>query len=276
VLIARTFGWFHDDFGSTDKDLLGWLVPYLHDPALQFDLVECLNDLQFEVRCGHWNFEVNLWERPASEVADARGALILPCAGFRRELGSERTAAIRLFGQEVSTNETHLYRTHFHNRYLFIFIFVFNLFNELIFNIIFNIIFCRPHSNFMCKDSDEGAVVICVGREESLSGHESEPGGGAGDAPASAPGPVPARKKTGSKPLLDKKYRVLIRTPKADTQIVLSAPGQKELFESLRAVYPFADKRTLVQIEDPKFCDSLLALDETLVFIFIFIYYYSE
>jgi hypothetical protein len=46
---------------------------------------------------------------------------------------------------------------------------------------------------------------------------------------------------------------------------VLSASGQKELFESLRAVYSFADKRTLVLIDDPKFCENLLSLDETMV-----------
>ncbi len=46
---------------------------------------------------------------------------------------------------------------------------------------------------------------------------------------------------------------------------MLSASGQKELFESLRAVYTFADKRTLVPIEDPKFCEDLLSLDDTLV-----------
>lgn len=53
VLIARTFGWFHDDFGANDKDLLSWIIPYLRDPALQADLVECLNDLQFEARRHH-------------------------------------------------------------------------------------------------------------------------------------------------------------------------------------------------------------------------------
>lgn len=227
VLIARTFGWFHDDFGANDKDLLSWIIPYLRDPALQADLVECLNDLQFEVRCGHWNFDLNVWERPVLDVVSDKGPLILSCPGFRRELGSERTAAIRLFGQEIGANETHLYRTHFHS---------------------------RPHTNFMCKDSDEGAVVICVARDDVEAEHGT----------AAPPPQVAQRKKAGAKPL--KKYRVLIRTPKADTQIVLSASGQKELFESLRAVYTFADKRTLVPIEDPKFCEDLLSLDDTLLY----------
>lgn len=84
---------------------------------MQADLVECLNDLQYEVRCGHWHFDVNLWERPLSDVADEKGALILPCPGFRRELGMERVSAIRLQGQEISNTETHLYGSHFHGRY---------------------------------------------------------------------------------------------------------------------------------------------------------------
>lgn len=117
VLIARTFGWFHDDFGASDKDLLAWILPYLRDSSLQADLVECLNDLQYEVRCGHWNFDLNLWDRPLPEVADEKGVLVYPCSGFRREAGTERISAIRLFGQDVSVAETHLYRTHFHGRY---------------------------------------------------------------------------------------------------------------------------------------------------------------
>jgi hypothetical protein len=70
-----------------------------------------------QVRCGHWNFDLNVWERPVLAVVSDKGPLILSCSGFRRELGSERTAAIRLFGQEIGANETHLYRTHFHSRY---------------------------------------------------------------------------------------------------------------------------------------------------------------
>jgi hypothetical protein len=70
-----------------------------------------------QVRCGHWNFDLNVWERPVLDVVSDKGPLILSCPGFRRELGSERTAAIRLFGQEIGANETHLYRTHFHSRY---------------------------------------------------------------------------------------------------------------------------------------------------------------
>lgn len=105
----------------------------------------------------------------------------------------------------------------------------------------------------MCKDAEEGAVAICLGREEmEVENNNSSP------APTQAP-----RKKTGTKPL--KNYRILIRTPKVDTHIVLSASGQKELFESLRAVYPFADKGKLSLIEDPKFCDDMLSLDETMV-----------
>jgi hypothetical protein len=62
----------------------------------------------------------------------------------------------------------------------------------------------RTHSNFMCKDSDEGAVVICVAREEA----EAENG---------APSQAAPRKKAGTKPL--KKYRVLIRTPRVTTAL---------------------------------------------------------
>jgi hypothetical protein len=60
----------------------------------------------------------------------------------------------------------------------------------------------RPHTNFMCKDSDEGAVVICVARDDVEAEHGT----------AAPPPQVAQRKKAGTKPL--KKYRVLIRTPK--------------------------------------------------------------
>jgi hypothetical protein len=64
------------------------------------------------------------------------------------------------------------------------------------------IVATRPHTNFMCKDSDEGAVVICVARDEVEAEHGT----------AAPPPQVAQRKKAGAKPL--KKYRVLIRTPK--------------------------------------------------------------
>jgi len=62
LIIARTFGWFHDDFGATDPELLAWMLPFVQGD-LHKELQAYISNPAFEVRCSQWNFELNGWDK---------------------------------------------------------------------------------------------------------------------------------------------------------------------------------------------------------------------
>lgn len=72
-------------------------------------------------------------------------------------------------------------------------------------------------------------------------------------------------KKGTSKPQVHKKYRVVIRTVEGDSHAVLAAPNQKELWESLKSIFTFIDKRNLHEILDPKLNEDLLSFEDRMV-----------
>ncbi len=50
-----------------------------------------------------------------------------------------------------------------------------------------------------------------------------------------------------------------------DSHVILAASSQKELFESLKSIYPYVDKKNLTEIVDSKFCEELKTFEDTMV-----------
>ncbi|KAL6056501.1 GTPase-activating Rap/Ran-GAP domain-like protein 3, partial [Balamuthia mandrillaris] len=228
IVIARVFGWFRDDFGETDQEVLKWLAPYLESPLDQ-ELTAAIENEQYEVRCGQWNFETNNWTRPLDSSLEATGKdldseLIRPSEGFRRELGTERRIGYEGFLNEASQNhDLNVYQAYFAN---------------------------NPHTNYLGKHPTEGVICVSV-----VSEKEQLP----------PPGSPAARKKSLTK-AGGKKYRCLIRTKRGDSHAILAAPSQKELFDSLRSVYAFLDKKLLTQIDNPQFAKDLLSFEDDMMY----------
>jgi hypothetical protein len=62
LIIARTFGWFHEDFGESDEDLIAWMLPFV-DSATSHDLTAFVSESHsLDIRCAQWNFELNACE----------------------------------------------------------------------------------------------------------------------------------------------------------------------------------------------------------------------
>jgi len=106
----------------------------------------------------------------------------------------------------------------------------------------------QEHTNYLGVDPEEGAVCMSLVRVTASTINS----------------PAVRHRKVAQRPA--KKYRVLIRTKKGDNHVILAASSQKELFESLRSVYPFVDKKILTEIVNPKFAEDLLSFEDTMMY----------